>query len=70
MMWVEPNNHYGEKSVVVCCDCGLVPKEQGELFLKQAGWEGFSYPIRVKQVDGIFYNMERIGMCPDCRSKY
>ena len=69
MLWVEPRNYLDEKSVVACCNCGIVPKEQGELFLKRAGWEGFSYAIQVKQSDGVSYRMERIGMCPACKAE-
>ena len=40
---------------VVCCECGVRPKESGECQLRKAGWQGFS---RLKR--------ERLGMCPKC----
>jgi hypothetical protein len=44
---------------VVCCECGMRPKEKSEVHLKRAGWQGFSR-----------LHKERMGMCPECVAEH
>lgn len=50
---------------IVCCECGETCGTRDEHAARELGWEGFSDPLPLKQLDGTT-RMERIGECPDC----
>ncbi len=53
------------RAPIVCCECGDECSHYGQFQAADAGWQGFSNPISVKQLDGT-RRRERVGMCPGC----
>ena len=65
MLWQREWESKEPDPVRCCCNCGKEFHGGGHWSAWEAGWEGFSKPILVKQLDGT-KRKEFIGCCPEC----